>query len=645
MPCNTLRRSQLITPFGVGSLFTTKKGISVICCGLDHWFTRECGQADDVDIEEFKLEEWRLEKELGVDHFRLPPDYRGCRRGINPPNSELTIPFLRFPRYHYCTVCGHLEELPLTRTGDVECAVCAKKGQKRYLVQVPFIAICDHGHIQDFPFREWVHKSADPSCKQPLRLKSSGGTSLSAQWVSCGCGVSRSLARITTATPDGEKSYLSNQLPEDGKYFCQGKRPWLHDTEGESCGRPLRGSMRNASNVYFPSIRSSIYLPIKSSFVSEELVSLLKSYEIKRQVDVLLLLNITLEEMADALKNAHSFKFLNYSLEQIGQGLQVAGYFRKEDTGEDADKRVKEEIEKNDEKAFRFDEYKILTKDLSSKNLKVELQELSRYESEAADFFDKILLVKKLRETRVFTGFSRVFSENDQTVYQKQKLLRKDHMDNNEKWLPAITVNGEGIFIVFNDEKIKEWESIEAVQQRVEALNKKYNNVAGIRRYKERNITPRFVLLHTFAHLLINRLTFECGYSSAALRERLYVSDPEDEFSMAGVLIYTAAGDSEGTMGGLVSLGLPGKLEDIMRRAIEEASWCSADPVCMEAGDAGGQGPDSCNLAACHSCGLLPETACEEFNRFLDRGLIVGSLLNKEIGYFSDWLEKAISFI
>src|SRR5882762_7639765 len=82
---------------------------------------------------------------------------------------------------------------------------------------------------------------------------------------------------------------------------------------------------------------------------------------------------------------------------------------------------------------------------------------------------------------------------------------------------------------------------------------------------------------------------------------------------MAGILLYTAAGDAEGTMGGLVRMGKKGLLEPMLRRALEGARWCSADPVCMEMALRGGQGPDSCNLAACHSCALMPETACELF--------------------------------
>jgi hypothetical protein len=146
-------------------------------------------------------------------------------------------------------------------------------------------------------------------------------------------------------------------------------------------------------------------------------------------------------------------------------------------------------------------------------------------------------------------------------------------------------------------------------------------------------------MLHTLAHLLINELVFTCGYSSASLRERLYVSQQAGQ-EMAGFLIYTAAGDSEGTMGGLVRMAGKDQLFPIFAAALSEARWCSTDPVCMDAGEKG-QGPDSCNLAACHGCALLPETSCEEFNRFLDRGLLVGTFDDPSLGYFSGFGSEA----
>ena len=132
---------------------------------------------------------------------------------------------------------------------------------------------------------------------------------------------------------------------------------------------------------------------------------------------------------------------------------------------------------------------------------------------------------------------------------------------------------------------------------------------------------------------MINTFIYECGYGAASLQERIYISDGPN--NMAGVLIYTAAGDSEGTMGGLVRMGNPDYLERIVEKAIESSKWCSVDPVCMEVAENGGQGPDSLNLGACHNCALVPETSCEAFNSYLDRAMLTGTVENKKMGYFN----------
>lgn len=148
-------------------------------------------------------------------------------------------------------------------------------------------------------------------------------------------------------------------------------------------------------------------------------------------------------------------------------------------------------------------------------------------------------------------------------------------------------------------------------------------------------ITPKFFLLHTLSHLLIKQLSFECGYSIASLSERIYCAEEAEGKSMAGVFIYTASGDSEGTLGGLVRQGRPDALPRIFRKAILNAQTCSNDPVCILSH---GQGRESLNLAACYACGLLPETCCEERNGFLDRGLIVGTFEKKDIGFWRELL-------
>lgn len=142
-------------------------------------------------------------------------------------------------------------------------------------------------------------------------------------------------------------------------------------------------------------------------------------------------------------------------------------------------------------------------------------------------------------------------------------------------------------------------------------------------------------MLHTLSHLLIKQLSFECGYSVASLCERIYCAEASEGKEMAGIFIYTASGDSEGTLGGLVRQGRPDAFPRIFKKAITTAKTCSNDPVCILSH---GQGRESLNLAACHACVLLPETCCEERNTFLDRGLIVGTYDGYDFGFYRNFL-------
>lgn len=182
---------------------------------------------------------------------------------------------------------------------------------------------------------------------------------------------------------------------------------------------------------------------------------------------------------------------------------------------------------------------------------------------------------------------------------------------------------------------MREWENRDSVKTRVQPLVVEAAGSTHIGQ-ESQSIGARFILLHTFAHVLMNRLVFEAGYSAASLSERIYARVPSTGVvPMAGVLMHTASGDSEGSLGGLVRLGEPGNLERLIHDAVEGARWCSSDPICMELGGTSRQGPDGLNLAACHSCAHLPETACETFNVLLDRGLLIGTFADSQIGYFN----------
>lgn len=619
-----IRRAQLIAPFGVGAMIVGPDGIGLIAAGLDHWYKDP--EEREIDHAEFQFGEWRLEQRLGVDHFRLPPDFRKPQQEVKIPNVGLKVPFLRFPQWHYCPSCKRMKEVPLTARGRQKCLECEKKGNKRYLVQVTFVAICEHGHLQDFPWREWVHRSIKPDCQKSLRLVSTGGASLAAQKVKCDCGAERSLSSITIARPDGT-TILSSTLEEgENEYLCQGGRPWLGTEEGEPCDSSLRGSLRNASNVYFANVYSAIYLPRSQDETLQQLITLMEEKPLSDLIELLQQLSVEAITPQN-LRKQHSQLLRPYKDPQIEKAIQAV----LDPTSEEESTELMED--EDQETAFRRVEFETLRMPREAEQLFIRPAPLKEYKSPIRENFSKVMLVYKLRETRALAGFSRIFPENIQSLEQQKALLWKNPPTEADEWLPAYKVFGEGIFLELNEKKLQQWEQRADVIERVQPLIKRYEQVQQRRQLESRPIGPRFILLHTLSHLLMNRLTFECGYSSAALRERLYISS-NPRAPMAGILIYTAAGDSEGTLGGLVRMGKSGFLEPTLQRALEEARWCSADPVCMELGSRGGQGPNSCNLAACHNCALVPETACEEFNQFLDRAVVVGVPDNRKMGFF-----------
>lgn len=202
--------------------------------------------------------------------------------------------------------------------------------------------------------------------------------------------------------------------------------------------------------------------------------------------------------------------------------------------------------------------------------------------------------LKKLKQTTVQTGYSRVSPECRIVGVGKD----------NSAFYPAVEMRGEGILFEFDNE----------------VLVAKMNSEGGIEN-KAQDL-KRFV--HTFSHIIMKELEFECGYSVSTLKERLYCHfDAENNPIYLGVLIYAVSG-SDGSMGGLSSLfSRPSGDDDrfvfkIIRNAIIRASDCPNDPVCI--GEADG---DSGNAACCYACTLIPETSCEEFNEDIDRRILI----------------------
>ncbi len=605
----SIRRDGLISPWGVGAIVPFPHDESLMVAGLDFWFD------ESHSFEDFVIVDERLSKRLGGKEFVMPPDFRDYSQDAK--HAEMKIPAVRFPLWHYCPVCGNMEKIGTAEqrkrcSGEIRKAngketYCSKnkaKGKTPFLVPERFIAVCEKGHIEDFPIMEWVHKKSDKPITDSCKLvRSTGGSSASLSGIhyTCTCGA--------TATMSGAFGW--DALSKIG-YTCTGNRPWLGSEQNVECGEKLLVLQRGASNVWFADVISSVYIPVVEQKKNKETqncieagIKILSSSRTNGEID--------LELIKKFVKSRKDFE------PEIDENQAI----------EEIYKKIAEEKEyiPQTEDEYRKQEYDILitTARTSDSELYVKNYPIQLYNN--LDFLKSISLVHKLRETRVFQGFRRITPDGDSEPAQISV--------NEMPWLPAIKNSGEGIMFEFDQEKLLSWACKEKIIARTKIIEQNLKNSG---KFKDEILNPAYVLLHTFAHCLITALASESGYSNASIREKIYCSKFIDDKApnMAGVLIYTASGDSEGSLGGLVRQGLPGRVENIIARAISEAKWCAADPVCIQST---GQGQYGCNLAACHNCALLPETSCENKNMYLDRGLLIGTLDDNTIGYFSDYEE------
>ncbi|CAH0291693.1 DUF1998 domain-containing protein [Peribacillus sp. Bi134] len=617
-----MRRSKLVGTEGPGSLVISPEGETAVVGALDLWF-RDFNGNKAKNIEEFAVNEPRLKSILKVDKFYTPPEFRKSSANAMEvvPNSNLIMPLMRFPRWHYCSSCKSLRELELDQTSVY--LDCPKCNTKRYYKQVPFVVICEHGHLSDFPWRKWVHRDENTTCTGNLRIRMSGGTTLDSWRIECeGCKGNRGLQGVTTSSNEKKTSLLGDTLNERGarKYTCEGERPWCGEEQEECSAAPV-AILRNSISVYMAKKISALAIPGNYS----ENVDLIVS-KIQSPAKYLLRTNLAL---LDEIEKKTQFIRTNLRFELkeeiTDQDIQEALMYI--EAGEEYE-YTDEELEKPG-LLIKQKEFEKLASAVNSKELKVEsewvYEEDVEYENNYyKPYLERLSRVLKLKETTALYGFDRKDYKNNNDYSSYYPSLYKDYDSSNEKWLPVNEVYGEGIFLQLNLTKIEKWEGSDGVK---EYFQRYLQRVGHIEHRDDTILKPRNIMLHTLSHFLIDELANVCGYNRASIRERLYLDEGQ-----AGILIYISAGDSEGTLGGLVRLGLQEKFFHVLDKAKNNAEWCSSDPVCTELGKTQGQGVNNLNGAACYNCSHIPETSCEYWNLYLDRNL----LIDKKIGYFKD---------
>ena len=586
-----VRRSQLLSPFGVGAILDLPEE-ALMLMGLEQWETGPNTQIRDD----------RLAARLKIECFHEPIRARQDVEYGPKDTDGGSAHFTRFPLWHYCPRCREMDQASPTSKAPPRCsgqAKSCKTGKGRYMVPVRFSIACSNGHIDDFPWLKWAHIGGS-ICENPkLALIQSSGAGLGGLKVICrNSSCSEFGATLSTV-------YRGDQLKDSG---CSGHRPWLgpRNQVAESCDQEPVLIQRGASNAYFARLVTSILIPP----FSKRLFRILDGAEFEA--------NVKLAGLEDGKIPMRVFEHTAEKHRVSTKDLLAAYSSRLQQVELLQSEEVTEE-------KFRFDEYEAFKgKDLGDTQdelrlNKVRLDECSQGFRETVD---KVILVEKLVETRALTGFSRL----DPNARSSSLSFSR------QNWLPAISGSGEGIFVELNRARLASWAAQSEVQARVKMIERRSLNYELATRRSGHQITASFVLIHTLAHILNRRLSFDCGYGSSSIRERIYSCE---DYGMAGLLIYTSEAGNEGTLGGLVVMGEPLTFESLLREALFDSAQCSNDPLCEEST---GQGPGSVNLAACQGCCLTPETSCEEGNFFLDRQLVIGTVDNPELGFFSTLL-------
>jgi len=618
----SMRPSKAVMTNGPGSLIDLKKGKSGIVMSPDYWHRYEV------------IKERRLAEHLGVTHFRCPKE--GWVK-TSDGYSKAGVMIRRFPYLWRCPRCKRLQP-------STVCRYCGDNGEKISTVPPRLISACEGGHIQDFPWHYWVE--CEDWGEHTLRLRPSDGRS-----------------DLEVHCPDCDKTKnLAGALGTLGM-DCSGKRPWIGDKEAdEDCDRKLHGLMRGGSNVYFPITPSSILIPRYSYKIYQSIINYEDLDFIKR--------------LYDSVDGDTDNEFFSENLEDTIEKYRA--YIDDSSTGYDeTDFRnaFLYHCTRKTDRSIKREEWEALSDPQPPPKRGDELE----FHAEMIDisnepfldrYFDGIVAVKRLTEVIAQTGFTRInpptdveasFSDErtkgasrgrikeeddfrwDKIIeemrgegdsdyrYKGLEILNEDgepKKSKNRNWLPGVKNKGEGIFFIFDKERIVEWEQNTVWEERTRVINQNrgdsFSPITGF------EFEARGLLLHTFSHLLISQIAKECGYQLASVRERIYSSKSEN---MYGVLLYTSTPDSQGSLGGLIS-----QVQDIdkLKRHIinmmEDARVCSQDPLC------GHQDPSQTEKpwgASCHACTNLPETSCEVLmNQFLDRKTILG-LKEERSGYFS----------
>jgi hypothetical protein len=381
---------------------------------------------------------------------------------------------------------------------------------------------------------------------------------------------------------------------------CGGARPWLGRNTNEDCNLPSRLLIRTASNAYFPQVVSVLSLPDQGSAAETVVRELWDDLQIVESIDDLAFLKKK-PRITERLAPFPDSKIL-----ELIQGVK---------TGANVDRPVKQvELEALLAVPEGFGDDVPVDPNFHARRLP---DRVWRH-SGRCDGVSSVIQVHRLREILALAGFTRFEAVTPDINGEYDTDVERAEIALEPQWFPAVENRGEGIFLQFRANSLKQWLARPAVVQRLEGLATGHQLWMEDRKAKRPFPGGAYVLLHTISHLLIQSLAMRCGYPASSIRERIYADEAGERY---GILLYTGSPDAEGTLGGLVQEAC--HIEEHILLALRMAALCSNDPICAQHSPGASMEKRWLHGASCHGCALIAETSCEMRNDYLDRALVV----------------------
>ncbi len=571
-------------------------GMSVVIRGLDSWG----GGGAAISEPRLLAQVQRFMPASSITSLRAAPY---DPKAGDDPYTNIGVPVTTFPRWLRCPACHQL--LPIDGVDQLELShrwgrrpdlakwvhsQCGSQGgvavsKRRPCIPARFVVACARGHLDEFPYVDFVHRKAEEPCKgAQLEMRDAGSVLGPRVTISCiaGCKSRRNISEAA-----GTRG--ATNLPR-----CRGRHPHLQSYE--PCGEPLKLMVLGASNLWFNVSISALHLPDEDPVAT----TVAENWDIVSNLPP-----AGLAQVVAGMPSLHALRGLS--------NAEVAAAVEAE--------RARRETALQPDEAqpgLLHAEWELFSHPTTKKEdgdfVAVPTEPPAGFEH----FLCHVVQAQRLREVQASLGFTRIDAPG-------QVEERDFHLGplsaGRVGWVPAVERRGEGIFLQLDEHLVSTWCAKVEHHRDIDALRASYGRW---RDNRDRAADPsfpiaRYLLVHTLSHLLLRQVALECGYSSASIRERLYVGTPAQP--TAGFLLSTAASDSEGTLGGLVALGEARFLGRLLGQALDDAKTCSSDPLCAERLP---EAPsDSLHAAACHACLFASETSCEAGNRWLHRGVLV----------------------